>query len=533
MALPQNLSSVRALVPILFMSTLIVLAGCTGAINDPALGANSTPLAANTTGVATPAPQTTTSAASTQTESSAATTFSSTPRSDTTAAGTLEVHQINVGQSAATLVIGPTGETMLIDSGDFRDDGEQVLAYLKAHNISRIDYLVTSHADADHIGGHAAIINYYEQQANGIGAVYDPGYPSNTQTYQEYLNAIEQYNVTLYETRAGDTIPMEGATVRVLGPPEQTLANGERNENSIVLKITHGQSDFLFTGDAESEEEEYLVETYGQQLRSTVLKAGHHGSTGSTSDALLNATRPKAVVISSAYDSPYGHPTEATLQRLANRSLPAYWTAVHGSTVFTSNGSAVTVSTQRAATTDPLALRTEPPIAPGTRDPVEQRAVYEAEDNPSSPPSTATQTPTETDTPAETPTRTRTQTPVATDGGTTTAPGASGLQVAEVQADAPGDDRENLNGEYVVLENAGSEPLDLSGWTLRDAADHAYTFPDGFTLAPGTRVTVHTGSGSDTTLDLYWDSGSAIWNNGGDTVTVTDADGTVVIEEEY
>ena len=220
-------------------------------------------------------------------------------------------------------------------------------------------------------------------------------------------------------------------------------------------------------------------------------------------------------MISSAYDSPYGHPTEATLQRLANRSLPAYWTAVHGSTVFTSNGSAVTVSTQRAATTDPLALRTEPPIAPGTRDPVEHRAVYEAEDGSSSPPSTATQT------------------PVATDGGTTTTPGASGLQVAEVQADAPGDDRENLNGEYVVLENTGSEPLDLSGWTLRDAADHAYTFPDGFTLAPGARVTVHTGSGSDTTLDLYWDSGSAIWNNGGDTITVTDADGTIVTEEEY
>jgi competence protein ComEC len=74
------------------------------------------------------------------------------------AEGTLEVHYINVGQAASTLIISPKSETMLIDTGDFRTDGQEVLDYLKAQEIDRIDYLVTSHPDADHIGGHANLI---------------------------------------------------------------------------------------------------------------------------------------------------------------------------------------------------------------------------------------------------------------------------------------------------------------------------------------------------------------------------------------
>ena len=105
--------------------------------------------------------------------------------------GTLEVHMINVGQAASTLIVGPEGDTMLIDTGDFRTDGEQVLEYLEAQNIDRIDYLVTSHPDADHIGGHANIITHYETQKDGIGAIYDPGLTSTTQTYARYLDAVE------------------------------------------------------------------------------------------------------------------------------------------------------------------------------------------------------------------------------------------------------------------------------------------------------------------------------------------------------
>jgi len=427
----------------------------------------------------------------------------------TTPNGTLEVHFINVGQSVSTLVVGPTNETMLIDSGDFRTDGEYVLQYLTRHNISRLDHFVVTHADADHIGGNAAIIDYYETEARGIGAIYDPGIAASTQTYEAYLDAVEQHNVTLYETREGDPLPFGGVSVDVLGPPEPYLDDRDRNENSIVLALTYGETRFLFTGDAEADQEQYLVDTYDATLRATVLKAGHHGSGSSTGATLLDAVGPKAVVISSANDSQYGHPHEEVLQRLADRSIPAYWTATHGNIVLTSDGAQVTVKTQQAAPTDPLSIRDGTPIEPGTTDPVAPRATITGSSNSSQGP------------------------PIATDGGTETAHADTTLALDAVNADAAGDDGENLNDEYVVFRNTGDDSLELSGWTVADTADHTYTVPDGVTLAPNATVTLHTGSGTDTDSDLYWGAGSPIWNNGGDTVIVTTADGEEVLREPY
>ncbi|MEF8868444.1 MAG: lamin tail domain-containing protein [Haloarculaceae archaeon] len=123
---------------------------------------------------------------------------------------------------------------------------------------------------------------------------------------------------------------------------------------------------------------------------------------------------------------------------------------------------------------------------------------------------------------------------------TTTTPGTGSgsdggdgrLRVVEVHADAPGNDNENLGGEYVVLENAGETPLELAGWTVSDEAGHRYTF-GGVVLDPGGRVTLYTGSGTDTATAVYWGRSSAVWNNGGDVVTVRDADGDVVAERSY
>jgi competence protein ComEC len=437
---------------------------------------------------------------------------SPTPAGEFEANGTIEVHNINVGQSASTLVVGPTGETMLIDTGHYHDDGEYVLEYLQRHNIDRIDYLVTTHNDADHIGGNAAIIEYYETEADGVGAVYDPGIAASTNTYTEYLDAVETHDVTLYETREGDAIPFEGVDVQVLGPPEPYLEDEARNENSIALRLTYGQTSFLYTGDAEETQEEYLVEEYGSHLDSTVYKAGHHGSSSSSSDALLDAADPEVAVISSAYDSQYGHPHEEVLQKLAERSIPAYWTATHGDVVLVSNGDGISIRTQAAAPTDPLSIRDGEPIDPGADRPVTERAQIGAAPADES---TATATPTSTES-------------VATDGGTT-----GELVVEEIHADAEGDDRENLNDEYIVFANAGDEPLDMSGWIVEDEVGKTYTFPDGFTLEAGATVTLHTGSGTDTATDLYWGADSPVWNNGGDTVIVTNADGDRVLTEGY
>lgn len=117
-----------------------------------------------------------------------------------------------------------------------------------------------------------------------------------------------------------------------------------------------------------------------------------------------------------------------------------------------------------------------------------------------------------------------------TDGGD----GASepGLAVARIHEDAAGDDTQNPNDEYVVFENGADESLDLSGWTVADEAGHSYAFPDGTALAPGARLTLRTGSGTDSGTNLYWGRDSAVWNNDGDTVRVFDG-GETVLTESY
>lgn len=108
----------------------------------------------------------------------------------------------------------------------------------------------------------------------------------------------------------------------------------------------------------------------------------------------------------------------------------------------------------------------------------------------------------------------------------------SGLSLESVHPDAPGDDHEHPNGEYVVFGNAAEAPLPLGGWTVSDDAGHAYTFPESFALGPGETATLRTGAGTDTADTLYWGSDSAIWNNGGDTVVV-ERDGETVLRYAY
>jgi micrococcal nuclease len=116
------------------------------------------------------------------------------------------------------------------------------------------------------------------------------------------------------------------------------------------------------------------------------------------------------------------------------------------------------------------------------------------------------------------------------DGG---AIGDSGLAVADVHADAEGPDGENLNDEYVVLENTGNSTLDLAGWTIRDDAGKTYEIPDGVELRPGEELTIYTGTGQRTDGVLYWGASSPVWNNDGDVVHVETPNGTVVVEYEY
>jgi competence protein ComEC len=267
----------------------------------------------------------------------------------------LEIHHIDVGQGDAALLVAPSGETMLIDSGDWRDYGATVIQYLEANGIDRIDHLVSTHAHADQIGGHEEVIDHFEGQRDGVGAVYDSGVSHTSQTYQNYLDAVERHDIDLFEVRAGDEIPFgENISATVLNP---TGEEDEQHTASVTLSIAYEDFHYFTSGDAEATTERRIVDDNGA-LDADVYQAGHHGSSTSSSDELISALDPIVAVISSAIDSQYGHPHEETLDRFAANGIETYWTGVHGDIVVRTNGTQTAVSTEHEATTDPDELAT-------------------------------------------------------------------------------------------------------------------------------------------------------------------------------
>ena len=279
--------------------------------------------------------------------------------------GELEIHHIDVGQADSTLIIGPEGETILIDTGDYRDDGEEVLAYLGEQGVDRIDHLVTTHPHADHIGGHEAVLDIYETERDGIGAVYDPGVASTSATYDEYLDAVERHDVDLFEVKRGDTLPTEGPIEAEVLHPGSSAIEG-LNDNSIVLSVTFGETTYLTTGDVESEVEATLVEKYGNELNADIYQAGHHGSSTSSTEGFVDEVDPSVAVISSAGDSRFGHPHDETLERFAEHDIETYWTGAHGTVVVTTDGQRVSVDAERDRPTDAAELLELKPIGDTT-----------------------------------------------------------------------------------------------------------------------------------------------------------------------
>ena len=281
---------------------------------------------------------------------------------DTAVDGELEIHHIDVGQADSTLIISPEGETILIDTGDWRQSGQGVLDYLDDHNIDRIDHLVATHAHADHIGGHDEIIDHYEVERDGIGAAYDSGVAHTSQTYDRYLDAIEEHDVDLFEIQKGDELPIEDdqLTGLILNPPEGS-SGSDLHYNSVTIIFEYGEFSYLTTGDAETDAEQRMVEEWGDELNADVYQAGHHGSSTSSTDSFMNEVEPSIAVISSAYDSQYGHPHDEPLETFAELDIETYWTGVHENIVLTTDGEETDVQTDREFSTDPLDILDEKP----------------------------------------------------------------------------------------------------------------------------------------------------------------------------
>ena len=242
---------------------------------------------------------------------------------------------LDVGQADAALVLCE-GETMLIDGGNVADS-DIIYTVLEKREITHLDYVVCTHAHEDHVGGLSAALH-----ACTVGTVYSPVTEYDSECFQTFSRTAAEQGAELTVPTVGDSFRLGAARVDILACDPDAA---ETNNSSIVLKVVYGETSFLFTGDAEYEVEETLLES-GVDLSATVLKVGHHGSDSSTSYRFLNEVMPQYAVISVGKKNSYGHPSETVISRLQDADATILRTDELGDIVLTSDGKTVTWGTQ-------------------------------------------------------------------------------------------------------------------------------------------------------------------------------------------
>ena len=256
-----------------------------------------------------------------------------TPVTPPSSSAQMLVHFIDVGQGDSIFIQSPNGKNMLVDGGT-KDYGDDVVAYLKSLNVSKIDYVVATHPDADHIGGLIDVVNTFT-----VGTFLNSGKEHTTKTYEDLLKAIQNKNITYTEPKTGDTISLDNALkVQVLAANPTAEDN---NDASIVLKVTYNKVSFLLTADAGIEMEKEIAAKY--DVSSTILKAGHHGSSTSSSLAFLQKVKPAAVILSYGKDNTHGHPHDEVMANLKQLETKAYSTAQDGTIIVKTNGTTYSI----------------------------------------------------------------------------------------------------------------------------------------------------------------------------------------------
>lgn len=261
--------------------------------------------------------------------------YGGTEITDTVASGEMRVTFLDVDQGDSTL-IQTEGHNVLMDTGN-NNQGEKVVSYLKERGVERLDYLILTHPDADHIGGGDNVL-----EAVDVETVLMPDIVNDTMTYDEVMEDIEAYHVEVMHPQAGDVFELGDAQFTVLCPEEEFVSEDDMNGSSVGIKLVHGKNSFVMCGDAEEKSEQAMVARFGKSLEADVLKCGHHGSSTATSDVFLKVVNPTWAVISCGKDNSYGHPHREVLSKLEDDDILVYRTDELGTITAVSDGADIT-----------------------------------------------------------------------------------------------------------------------------------------------------------------------------------------------
>ena len=250
---------------------------------------------------------------------------------------TNEVTVVDVGQGDSIFLRSMKGDTILIDVGGKVTFGTKekwqessqtsnaektLIPYLQARGVSQIDHMVLTHTDTDHIGDLEEVAKRFKIKEICVsqGALTKPSFVKRLRTLKRPVRTL----------KAGDNLPMMGSKLQVLYPNK--VGDGGNNDSIVLYGKLLGSS-FLFTGDLEKEGEEELMASY-PNLKAGILKAGHHGSKGSSSEAFLDQLQPSLALVSAGENNRYKHPNDETLKRFKERHIKVLRTDQNGAIRF-------------------------------------------------------------------------------------------------------------------------------------------------------------------------------------------------------
>lgn len=243
----------------------------------------------------------------------------------------LRFHFIDVGQGDSSLIITPKGNTILIDAGD-EAHAKKVVSYIREQGIEKLDLVIATHPDADHIGGMDKVIKNFD-----IDVFAMPDVSAKTNQYKQIQRELKAKKMRATRLYQGDEVQIDDDIDFEILSPVKGKKYDDTNEYSIVAKIVYKDTSFILMGDATMENEVDIINNV-PDIDIDVLKLGHHGSSTSSSDYFITKTSPNIAIISCGKDNKYGHPHQEVMRVLKKHGVTPYRTDEMGDIVITSDG---------------------------------------------------------------------------------------------------------------------------------------------------------------------------------------------------